>query len=165
MKIDYLIHEVFNHNFEVLMKKVLVVLVALVISALVVPALAGESVLPANANKSLIEDNLLIGMQTDNAGLQRSCALMLGQIQSDRAVIALMDVIHNAADENLRVAAAWSLCKIGDARGVYAVKMATRYDESSKVQAVCAWYYENLVKQGSFTFIQPEYNLVAVADE
>lgn len=147
------------------MKKLLVVLLALAITALVVPAMAQESILPPGANKSLIEENLLIGLNSDNAGLQRSCALMLGEIQSDRAIIPLMATLHDATDENIRIAAAWSLCKIGDSRGVYAVLMATRFDESLKVQTVCAWYYENFVKQGSFTFIQPEYNLVAIADE
>ena len=147
------------------MKKILVVLAALAMTALVVPAMAQESVLPPNANKSLIEDNLFIGLNSDNAGLKRSCALMLGEIQSDRALIPLMATLHNSTDENVRIAAAWSLCKIGDARGVYAVLMATRFDESSKVQTVCAWYYENYVKQGSFTFIQPEYNFIAILDE
>jgi hypothetical protein len=36
------------------------------------------------------------------------------------------------------------------------VKMAVKYDECTKVQATCAWYYENYVKQGTFTFAQPE---------
>jgi HEAT repeat protein len=147
------------------MKHRIVLFAALILMVLAGPVMAQDAYLPANANKALIEKNLFIGLKTDNTGLQRSCALMLGQIQSSSAVIPLMDVLHNNSDENVRVAAAWALCKIGDARGVYAVKTATRYDESAKVQAHCAWYYENYVQQGSFTFIQPEYNLVAIADE
>ncbi|MGD1046885.1 MAG: HEAT repeat domain-containing protein [Bacteroidota bacterium] len=143
------------------MKKSIVLLALLLVIVFAIPATAKESVLPMNANKALIEDNLFVGMAYDNLGLQRSCALMLGKIQSDRAVVPLMAVLHNSADENLRVAAAWALCKIGDARGVYAVKMATKYDESAKVQATCAWYYENLVKQGTFTFAQPEPPVIA----
>ena len=138
------------------MKKSIVLLALLLVIGYVIPVAARESVLPSNANKTLIEDNLFIGLAYDNLGLQRGCVLMLGMIQSKRAVIPLMNVLHNNADENMRIAAAWALCKIGDARGVYAVKMAVKYDECTKVQATCAWYYENYVKQGTFTFAQPE---------
>ncbi len=148
---------------EIGMKKSIVLFAALVLVAFVIPVVAQESLLPPIANKTSIEDNLLIGLATNNIGLQRSCALMLGKIESDRAVIPLMATLHNHPDGNVRIAVAWALCKIGDARGVYAVKMATKYDESDRVQATCAWYYENLVKRGTFTFIQPEEQMVAIA--
>ena len=146
------------------MKNSIVLLALLLVIVCAVPAMARQSVLPPDANKPLIEDNLFIGMASDNLGLQRGCALMLGEIVSDRAVVPLMAVLHNSSDENLRVAAAWSLCKIGDARGVYAVKMAVKYDESAKVQTTCAWYYENLVKQGTFAFEQPEIPAIATIE-
>jgi HEAT repeat protein len=143
------------------MKKSVVLLATLLVIAYAIPAMTEESVLPPSANKALIEENLLIGMASNNLGLQRGCALMLGKIQSNLAIVPLMAILRNTEDENLRVAAAWSLCKIGDARGVYAVKMAVKYDESAKVQASCAWYYENLVKHGTFTFEQPEIPTIA----
>jgi hypothetical protein len=145
------------------MKKSIVLLAALTLVALVVPMIAQESILPPGANKALIEDNLLIGLSTNNTGLQRSSALLLGKIQSDKAVIPLMTAFHNNPNENVRIAAAWALCKIGDARGVYAVKMAVKYDECPKVQATCAWYYENFVRQGTFSFTQPEESMIANA--
>ena len=143
------------------MKKSSVLLAALLALVLVLPVFAQESVLPPKANKALIEDNLFLGLADNNLGLQRSAALMLGKIKSERAVIPLMAVLHNTSDDNVRVAAAWALCKIGDARGVYAVKSAVKFDESTKVQAVCAWYYDNLVKHGTFTFAQPEFSTIA----
>jgi len=146
------------------MKKSIVLFALLLAFVYAIPATAQESVLPPNANKALIEDNLFIGMAYDNLGLQRSCALMLGNIQSNRAVVPLIDVLHNSTDDNLRVAAAWALCKIGDGRGVYAVKMAVKYDESMKVKTICAWYYENLVKQGTFTFVKPEPPIIATTE-
>jgi len=138
------------------MKKSIILLAALTLIALVVPIMAKESILPPNANKALIEENLLIGLSTNNIGLQRSSALLLGTMQSDNAVIPLMTAFHNNPNESVRIAAAWALCKIGDARGVYAVKMAVKYDECPKVRTTCAWYYENFVKQGTFSFAQPE---------
>jgi PBS lyase HEAT-like repeat. len=146
------------------MKKSLVLLASLLVITFTIPVVAEESVLPPNANKALIEDNLFAGLANDNLGLQRSCVLMLGKIQSSRAVVPLMAILHNQTNDNLRVAAAWALCRIGDARGVYAVKMAVKYDESTKVQATCAWYYENLVKQGTFSFAQPEAPVIAATE-
>ena len=143
------------------MKKSIVLLATVLVIASAMPSMAKESVLPPNADKKLIEENLFLGLASGNLGLQRSCALMLGKIQSERAVVPLMAVLHNSTDENIRAAAAWALCKIGDARGVYAVKMAVKYDESMKVQATCAWYYENFVKQGTFIFTQPEPPVIA----
>jgi hypothetical protein len=125
--------------------------------------MAQESILPHSANKALIEDNLLIGLSTNNAGLQHSSALMLGKIQSERAVIPLMTAFHNNPHENVRIAAAWALCKIGDGRGVYAVRMAVKYDECPKVQVTCAWYYENFVQHGTFSFTQPAEPMIANA--
>ena len=138
------------------MKKTFVLIVVLLVIVSALPAMPKDFVSMPEVTKTLVEDNLFNGLSSENLGLQRGCALMLGMIQSKRAVIPLMNVLHNNADENTRIAAAWALCKVGDARGVYAVKMAVKYDECTKVQATCAWYYENYVKQGTFTFAQPE---------
>ena len=138
------------------MKKEVVLIAILLVIVSAMPAMAKDLGSISENTKSLVEDNLFIGMSTENPGLQRGCVLMLGEMLSQRAVIPLMEVLHNNADENMRIAAAWALCKIGDARGVYAVKMAVKYDECTKVQTSCAWYYENFVRQGTFTFAQPE---------
>jgi hypothetical protein len=150
-------------NFsEVVMNGVKRVIAAVILVFIAVPALASESQLPPKANRTLIEDNLLVGLASDNPGLQRGSALMLGQIESDRGVIPLMAILHDNANENLRAAAAWALCKIGDARGVYAVKRAVRFDPSEKVRSVCAWYYDTYVKQGTFLFRESEPTAISV---
>jgi HEAT repeat protein len=138
------------------MKKTIVLLTVLTLIALVVPMMAKESILAPNANKVLVEDNLLFGLLANNTGLQRSCALMLGKIQSYKAVIPLMAVFSYNSDENVRIAAAWALCKIGDVRGVNAVKRAIKYDECPRVQAICALYYTNYERKEKFSFAQPE---------
>ncbi|MBE0558565.1 MAG: hypothetical protein IH628_15170 [Proteobacteria bacterium] len=106
--------------------------------------------LPSTADKKLIEANLFVGLESDSDGLRRSCAYMLGVIQSSRAVIPLMRELRYSQDEDMRVAAAWALCRIGSGVGVYAVKTAVRWDDSQKVQNACAWFYENHVKGGHF---------------
>lgn len=106
-------------------------------------------------NKAIVEANLLIGLNTPCTGLQRSCALMLGEIGSKRAVIPLMATLRSAQDEKLRVAAAWALAKIGDPFGTYFVRMSVQFDESAKVRESCAWYYNMYVKEGTFSIIEP----------
>jgi HEAT repeat protein len=131
-------------------------------------ALAITMALPATAHdmkKELGEakydsavENLLVGVsnENNNCGLRRSAIYMLGQLEAREAVIPLMKVLHTCPDEKSRQAAAWALCKIGDARGEYAVKQAVRFDESSKVKMHCAWYYNLYVNEGTFAFYPSE---------
>jgi hypothetical protein len=131
-------------------------------------ALAIVMALPATAHDTRKElgeakydravQNLLVGVgeENSNCGLRASAIYMLGQLESKEAVIPLMKVLHSCPDEKSRLAAAWSLCKIGDARGEYAVKQAVRFDESPKVKMQCAWYYNLYVSEGTFAFYPSE---------
>jgi HEAT repeat protein len=148
---------------EVVMKKSIVLIVVFMLVTLLIPMMAEESALLPSAHKALMEDNLLFGLSTNNIGLQRSCALLLGKVQSDKAVIPLMAVLSHNPSENVRIAAAWALCKIGDTHGVDAVKIAVKYDESLRVQAICEMYYENIVRQGKFSLPQPGETMIANA--
>ncbi len=103
------------------MKNSILLSVMLLLGALTAFGGTDDSVLPPHANKALIEQNLFNGLEYNNLGLQRSCILMLGKIQSEGAVLPLMAILHDNPDIDLRAAAAWALCRIGDARGVYAV--------------------------------------------
>ncbi len=105
------------------------------------------------ARYDLAVQNLLNGVASTNDGLRRSAIYQLGELQAQDAVIPLMRVLRSCADERCRVAAAWALCKIGDERGVYAVKQAVRFDDSQKVKLHSAWYYNLYVSEGTFAFI------------
>ena len=115
--------------------------------------LAEDPVLPANADKALIEKNLLIGLNSTNDGLRYDCALMLGTLKSAQAVIPLMALLKNSDDVKLKTAAAWALCNIGDARGTFAVKREAQFNACCTTKLRCAWYYENMVKPGTFMFL------------
>jgi HEAT repeat protein len=135
------------------MKRSLVVMLVLV--ALTAMALAnGPSVKAEAFDKATVERNLLAGLASGNAGLQRSCALMLGQIKSERAVFALMSKLRTSPEEGVRIASAWALSRIGDPVGTYFVKTTVSFDESSKLRAYCAWYYNVNVKAGTFTIYE-----------
>lgn len=90
---------------------------------------------------------LLKGMDSDNRGLQAGCTYMLGELCCDRGVISLLDILHNNPSEELRILAALSLYKIGDSRGIYAIKQAIKFDESSRVSRLCEKFYSAHTKK------------------
>jgi len=96
--------------------------------------------------------NLLIGLASENDGLRRSSAYILGDIKSDEAVIPLMRALKSGADEKTQIVAALSLCKIGDARGVFAVEQEARFNDNVKVRNSCSWFYDRYVQSGVFEF-------------
>ena len=96
--------------------------------------------------------NLLIGLASENDGLRRSSAYILGEIRSDDAVIPLMRALKSGTDEKTQIVAALSLCKIGDARGVFAVKQEARFSENSRVRNSCSWFFDRYVHSGVFEF-------------
>jgi hypothetical protein len=48
--------------------------------------------------------------------------------------------------------AALALTRIGDSRGVYAVKRATTFDASEQVQKKCAFFVNEYAQPGAFQF-------------
>ena len=110
----------------------------------------------ASLMRDLTEKTLLNGMNCENCGLRASAEFMLGDLKVQKAVIPLMSILKGADDEQGRIIAALSLCKIGDARGVYAVKRAAQYDNSDRVRLICSWYYNEYVQPGTFRITYPE---------
>lgn len=98
------------------------------------------------------EENLLIGLASDNQGLVEGSANMLGELKSSKAVIPLMKLLRDGEQESTRIVAALALCQIGDERGLYAVKRATQFDDSERVAQRCAWFYNSYAKAGTFGF-------------
>ncbi len=90
-----------------------------------------------------IEDNLLVGLQTDNLGLKVSAAYFLGEMKSERAVIPLMKILKGNTTEEEKLIAALSLCKIKSERGMFAVKQRIKFDDSERVKRLCDIFYKN----------------------
>jgi len=90
-----------------------------------------------------IEDNLLVGLQTDNLGLKVSAAYFLGEMKSERAVIPLMKMLKGNTTEEEKLIAALSLAKIKSEKGMFAVKQRIKYDDSKRVQRLCDIFYKN----------------------
>lgn len=98
------------------------------------------------AKNELIEKNLLVGINSENFGLKTSSAYFLGENKSSKAVIPLLKMLHNEESEEARILAALSLVKIGNPVGVYAVKMAAKFDNSEKVRKMCVKFYNDFAK-------------------
>jgi hypothetical protein len=106
--------------------------------------------------REMIAENLMGGLSSDNKGLRESAAFMLGEQKVTRAVVPLMQMLHSDAEESSRIVAALSLCRIGEARGVFAVRQAAKFDTSERVRRLCAWFFNEHVQAGSFAFVTPE---------
>ncbi|MGA8263462.1 MAG: HEAT repeat domain-containing protein [Ignavibacteriaceae bacterium] len=96
----------------------------------------------AKINDSSIDDNYLEGVKSDNMGLRASATYYLGERESSKAVVPLMDVLHTDKTPETRIMAALSLFKIGDARGMYAIQGAMKEDKNEWVRGMCKIFYE-----------------------
>jgi hypothetical protein len=122
-----------------------------------VSASAGDKTLFGSTEKyDRAEATLLQGLASDNEGLRESAAYMLGELKSDKAVIPLMGILRCESCSTGRVVAALALCRIGDPRGVYAVKQAVQFDDDAAVQQRCAYFYNEYVQAGTFNFTSVE---------
>ena len=90
----------------------------------------------ADEKLSLIEDNLLNGVKSDNVGLQTSCAYYLGEMKSDLALIPLLRLARNGKSEEARIIAGLSLYKIESHIGLHILKGRAVNDESELVRKV-----------------------------
>ena len=104
----------------------------------------------ADQNSSEMEacfKTLQQGLNSDNLGLQAGCAYMVGELSCQRSVITLLKLLHDCPSEELRILAALSLYKIGDSRGIFAIKQAIKFDESKRVQRMCEIYYKTYLQE------------------
>jgi HEAT repeat protein len=129
------------------MKRNKLVLTILIVGISTLTISAGESpVITRQINFNQVEANLLAGIGSDNRGLFISSTQKLGDIKSEKAVIPLMKVLKSGNDESSRLAAALALYKIGSSKGLYAVKMASKYDDSQRVRNLCDKFYKESLR-------------------
>ncbi len=82
------------------------------------------------------------GLSSENEGLKAGCIYMVGEMRCQKSVVALLKILHSNQSDELRILAALSLYKIGDLRGIFAIKKAITYDESKRVQQMCELFYK-----------------------
>ena len=89
-----------------------------------------------------VDQNYLEGVKADNLGLKISASYYLGERKSSKAVIPLMSILKSDKSPEARIMAALSLFKIGDERGIYAIKQAVTFDDNEWVKKMCNIFYQ-----------------------
>lgn len=98
---------------------------------------------------SKIEENLLVGINSENQGLKLSSAYFLGAIKSDKAIIPLLDLLHSSDEASARQVAALALYKINCDRGMFAIKQAIKFDEHAQTRRICKILYNQHLQRNS----------------
>jgi len=97
---------------------------------------------------SAIEENLLIGISSDNQGLKLSSAYLLGEIKSDTAIIPLLEILHNSDECCAKQVAALALYKINSERGMFAIKQAIKFDKNPQSRKIFSILYnQHLIRK------------------
>jgi HEAT repeat protein len=65
-----------------------------------------------------------------------------------------MKLLHNSSSEEVRILAALSLYKIGDSRGIYAIKQSIKFDESKRVKRMCEIFFKAYIQEKSIDDIE-----------
>lgn len=105
----------------------------------------------SNKNLENSEKTLLSAIESENIGLSISSIQLLGELNSNNAVLPLLKILHNCQNEGSRIAASLSLYKIGDKRGIFALKMAAKYDNSERVRKMCNSFYAQYLLENKIT--------------
>jgi HEAT repeat protein len=90
--------------------------------------------------------SLMNGLKSENLGLKTGCAYMIGELQISNAIIPLMKILREDKNEEVRIAAALALYKIGSPMAINAVKQSIRFDDSERVSKLCANFYNEYLK-------------------
>jgi HEAT repeats len=94
-------------------------------------------------------ESLIMGINSDNFGLRTSAAYMLGELKCEKAVIPLMRMLKSEEREDARIVAALALLKIGNAKGIFAIKQAIKFDDSERVRRLCSNFYHAFLEKSA----------------
>jgi hypothetical protein len=100
--------------------------------------------------KSAVVDNLTIGIKSDNAGLKSSSALVMYDLINEsylkssdayKAMIPLLEMLHNGKTDEERIAAALALFELGNPIGIYRLRGVGEFDSNERVASICKNLY------------------------
>ncbi|HSW54905.1 MAG TPA: hypothetical protein VLH59_07435 [Ignavibacteriaceae bacterium] len=125
-------------------------LFTVLLTLLVVHTLSAQvSEFPAE-KKSVIVDNLTVGIESDNAGLHTSAALVMYDLinksylessDASKAMIPLLKLLNEGKTDEERIAAAVALYQLGNPIGIYRLRGVAVFDDNEKVATVCKNLY------------------------
>ena len=116
------------------------------------------------AQYSIFETNLLVGLNSDNKGLKVSSAFFLGEIKSKKATNLLMDMLHTSENHSMRQVAALALYKINSERGMFAIKRAIKFDDNEQTRRLCRIFYNQHLKREREGYVEVEPIIISKLD-
>jgi hypothetical protein len=117
---------------------------------LVVQTLSAQVTEFPENKKSVIVENLTVGIKSENTGLHTCAALVIydlineSYIESSEAsitLIPLLIILKTGQTDDERIAAAMALYQIGDPIGIYQLRGVAVSDDNEKVATVCKNLY------------------------
>ncbi len=128
------------------MKTLLIVLMAFIL----VPFVSAQTEQFPQDQKSVIVENLNVGIKSDNYGLRTSSANVLfdlineSYLQSEdasKSMIPLLIMLENGKTDEERIAAALALFKLGNRIGIYRLRGVAIFDDNARVSTICKNLY------------------------
>jgi len=125
-------------------------LITVFLALLVVQSSSAQVIEFPENKKSLIVDNLTVGIKTDNNGLQTSAALVIYELinesylessDASKAMIPLLKLLKNGQTKEERIAAAMALFQLGNPIGIYQLRGVAVFDDNEKVATICKNLY------------------------
>ena len=121
-------------------------LVFLIVSFAANIAVAQRNIDLTKLNSSA-KKNLVMAINSDNAGLKRSAVYFAGYYKINEAVDPLINLLNSSsADISLKTLAAYSLHRIGSEECIEALKEAVHHNSNKKLCFKCRLLYQDLIQ-------------------
>jgi len=114
---------------------------------------AGDEMRFKGATVAAIEENLAIGLSTDNEGLQASASQVVRDLKGllpdqdfSLLVIPLMRIVKNeSADIQVRMIGTLALYDLRSAKGDFTIQRLAKFESNQRLKNLCTWLtYERL---------------------
>jgi len=119
-------------------KLVIAVLLAVLMSNILFAQNLSQNTTKA-ANSGFTEraiKSLMVGIESDNAGLKKSSIYLSGMYELDGVVETLISQLRKETDPDTRILIALALYKIGNKEGLDAIEELVKNDDNSKVKRI-----------------------------
>lgn len=125
-------------------------LMFVLLTLFVIPIVSAQTESFPEEKKSLIVDNLNVGINSSSPTLRSSSAEVLfdlineNYLQTDdasKSMIPLLNMLENGKTDDERIAAAVALYKLGNGIGIYRLRGVAIFDDNKRVSTICKNLY------------------------
>lgn len=125
-------------------------LIILLMTILFVPFASAQTEQFTAEKKSVIVDNLNVGINSSSVGLRTSSANVLFDLinenyleknDASKSMIPLLNMLENGQTDDERIAAAVALYELGNGIGIYRLRGVAIFDDNKRVSTICKNLY------------------------